>query len=137
MTNAHQHIDQQEDSSHIGMNNPQYPQIHQAVKDQLSPGDTGPFPFREEPPLRGEEMNPTYPSIHQAVSDRRTPDTGQQGDSSGIGTNNPKYPPIHQAVRDQPAPENIGQLLFEGEPLSGREERNPAYPSIQQAVSDQ
>ena len=128
---------QQEDSSGTGTNNPKYPPIHQAVRDQHTPEDIFQRISKEHSPSGGEEKNPSYPSIHQAVSGHCTSDTGQQEDSSGTDKNNSQYPPIHQVVRDQPTRENMGQLLFEEDPLSGREERNPAFPSIRQAVGNQ
>ena len=121
---------QQEDSSGTDKNKPQYPPIHQAVRDQPSPENIGQLLFEEEPPSGRKERNPAYPSIHRAVSDQCTPDTDQH-------INNSQYPPIHPAVRDQPASRDTGQFLFREEPPLGREEKNPSYPSIHQVVSGQ
>ena len=115
--------DQQENSSNIGTNNPQYLPIHHVVRDQPASKDTGQLLFKEDYPIGREEDNPSYPSIHQAVSDQQTPDSGQLEDSSGTGTNNPKYPPIHQTVKDQHKPKNIGQRLSEEDSPSGGEEK--------------
>lgn len=94
--------DQQEHSLRAGGNNPQYPPIHRAVRDQPTTEDVDQRPPRTEQSSDGGEKNPTYPSIHHAVDDRSELHAGHLRNSPGAGANNPPYPPIHQAVSDQP-----------------------------------
>ena len=108
-------------------NNPAYPPIHQAIREDSSTEDTGHLPQSGS-----HANNPAYPPIHQAVrEDSSTQDTGHLT-QSGVNANNPAYPPIHQAVREEQSfTEDTGHL-----PQSGANGNNPPYPPIHQAVQD-
>lgn len=116
-----------ERSSRTSINNPAYPPLMQAVRDDPSTPVTG--AQSEDHPSNGN--NPPYPPLVQAVRDNvPAPVTSHQSEEISSSGNNPPYPTLMQGVRDEP-PAPITGHQSEEHSSTGN---NPPYPPLVQAV---
>lgn len=94
---------QQKSFSAVCDDNPAYPPISQAARDQSTQERADQQPQKEQFLVR---ENPPFPPIHQAVKDHPNPDESvrlpEEGQSSDAGKGNISNPSKTQMVRDQP-----------------------------------